>query len=499
MEGHVPLSEDLDWNRRLNDVLPVTASRNAKWYYSIFHNVTAIVSAGVLGLPTAMADLTWGPGIVLLILSWVITLFTLWQMVEMHEMFPGRRFDRYHELGQEAFGKRLGRWIVIPQQLLVQVSVDIVYMVAGGQALKNIYMLNCHGCSSKNVGSDDIAEKQYESASLWILIYGSVHLLLVHLPNLNSIAALSLAAAIMSVSYSTIAWAIPVNKGHHQPQDYHLPYYPEISPAPGPEPPATANAHTAHQVLSIFNALGVIAFAYAGHNVVLEIQATLPSTPERPSKIAMWRGVVWAYVIVAACYFPVAIICYWAYGNQLAAYSNILQFEGMLRHNYKGILTAANVMLIIHILGSYQIYAMPVFDMLETALAKKWLLPPTLKLRLITRTTYVGFTMFVATIFPFFKALLGFFGGFAFAPTTYFLPCCIWLIVCKPKRFSMSWTINWICIILGVLLMFTATIGGCWALVNEWNSYQFRRFWKWQDCPGVNSAQYCTAPTPAPH
>jgi len=140
-----------------------------------------------------------GPGIVLLILSWVITLFTLWQMVEMHEIVPGKRFDRYHELGQEAFGKRLGLWIVLPQQLLVQVSVDIVYMVVGGQALKNIYMLNCPGCSSKNVGSDDIAEIQYESVSLWILIYGSVHLLLVHLPNLNSIAALSLAAAIMSV------------------------------------------------------------------------------------------------------------------------------------------------------------------------------------------------------------------------------------------------------------------------------------------------------------
>jgi hypothetical protein len=90
--------------------------------------------------------------------------------------------------------------------------------------------------------------------------------------------------------------------------------------------------------------------------VVLEIQATLPSKPERPSKIAMWRGVLEAYVIVlAACYFPVAIICYWAYGNQLAAYSNILQFQGTLRHNYKGILTAANVMLIIHNLGSYQV------------------------------------------------------------------------------------------------------------------------------------------------
>jgi hypothetical protein len=36
-----------------------------------------------------------------------------------------------------------------------------------------------------------------------------------------------------------------------------------------------------------------------------------------------------------------------------------------------------------------QIYAMPVFDMLEMVLVKKWVLPPSLKLRLITRTTYV--------------------------------------------------------------------------------------------------------------
>jgi len=73
------------------------------------------------------------------------------------------------------------------------------HRVHGGRrpSVENIYMLNCHGCCSKNVGSDDVAEKQYESASLWILIYSSVHLLLVHLP--NSIAAISLAAAIMSV------------------------------------------------------------------------------------------------------------------------------------------------------------------------------------------------------------------------------------------------------------------------------------------------------------
>jgi len=72
-------------------------------WYSAFHNVTAIVGAGVLGLPSAMSYLGWPAGIVVLVLSWVISLYTLWQLVKMHEM-DGRRFNRYHELGQYAFG-----------------------------------------------------------------------------------------------------------------------------------------------------------------------------------------------------------------------------------------------------------------------------------------------------------------------------------------------------------------------------------------------------------
>lgn len=43
----------------LDDWLPITSSRNAKWYYSTFHNVTAMVGSGVLGLPFAMSELGW--------------------------------------------------------------------------------------------------------------------------------------------------------------------------------------------------------------------------------------------------------------------------------------------------------------------------------------------------------------------------------------------------------------------------------------------------------
>ncbi|KAL6010180.1 hypothetical protein ACLOJK_000611 [Asimina triloba] len=102
----VAIKKDWQKQKAIDEWLPITSSRNAKWWYSAFHNVTAMVGAGVLSLPFAMSELGWGPGVAVLILSWIITLYTLWQMVEMHEMVPGKRFDRYHELGQYAFASR---------------------------------------------------------------------------------------------------------------------------------------------------------------------------------------------------------------------------------------------------------------------------------------------------------------------------------------------------------------------------------------------------------
>ena len=45
--------------KSIDDWLPINARRNAKWWYSAFHNVTAMVGAGVLSLPYAMSELGW--------------------------------------------------------------------------------------------------------------------------------------------------------------------------------------------------------------------------------------------------------------------------------------------------------------------------------------------------------------------------------------------------------------------------------------------------------
>ncbi|XP_073142947.1 lysine histidine transporter 2-like [Henckelia pumila] len=421
----------------LNEWLPVTSSRNGKWWYSTFHNVTAMVGAGVLGLPYAMSELGWGPGVTVMVLSWIITLYTLWQMVEMHEMVPGKRFDRYHELGQHAFGQKLGLWVVVPQQLMVEVGVNIVYMITGGKSLKKIH--------------DIVRPNQSIRLTYFIMIFGSVHFFLSHLPNFNSISGISLAAAIMSVGYSTIAWVASVHKGIGEGEVKYV----------------ARGSNNSERLFGFFSALGDVAFAFAGHNVVLEIQATIPSTPEKPSKKPMMKGVIIAYIVVALCYFPVAFLGYAVFGRNVE--DNIL----ISLEKPVWLIIAANIFVVIHVIGSYQVFAMGVFDMVESFLVKKMKFNPTRLLRIVTRTIYVAVTMGLAISFPFFGGLLGFFGGFAFAPTTYYLPCIIWLAVHKPKRFSLSWCINWICIVVGVLLMILAPIGALRMIILQAKDYKF--------------------------
>ncbi|KAJ4827317.1 hypothetical protein Tsubulata_003267, partial [Turnera subulata] len=236
-------------------------------------------------------------------------------MVEMHEMVPGKCFDRYHELGQckmnttPACIEKLGLYIVVPQQLICEVGVDIVYMVTGGKSLQKIYNL-VHKDGGKN-----------------IMTFASCHFVLAHLPNFNSIFGVSLAATVMSLSYSTNAWGASVDKGRQADVAYGY--------------KATTTSGTA---FNFFTALGDVAFAYAGHNVVLEIQATIPSSPEKNIQRA---NVEKSDLCLCSCGTVLLPSCF------------------------------------------DRLYAMPVFDMLETLLVKKLHFSPSWMLRFVTRNLYV--------------------------------------------------------------------------------------------------------------
>lgn len=102
-------------------------------------------------------------------------------------------------------------------------------------------------------------------------------------------------------------------------------------------------------MLNFFTGLGGIALSYAGHSVVLEIQATLPSTTSNPSKDPMWKGVMVAYVVVALCYFPLALVGYGVFGNDVS--DNIL----ISLKTPVWAITLANLLVVMHVIGSYQV------------------------------------------------------------------------------------------------------------------------------------------------
>jgi amino acid permease len=349
---------------------------------------------------------------VALLASWGITLYTLRLLVELHECVPGVRFDRYRDLGVHALGPRLGLWVVVPLQLIVQVGCDVVYMVTGGKCLQKFVESVCASCTPLH-------------QSYWICIFGGSQFLLAQLPNLDAITAVSFAAAAMSLSYSTVSWSACLARGPVRGVSY-----------------AYQDGSGADSAFRVFSALGQVAFAYAGHGVVLEIQATVPSTPAKPSRVPMWRGTVAAYLVTALCYFPVAFAGYWTFGRDVG--DNVL--VSLQRPTW--LVAAANMMVVVHVIGSYQVYAMPVFESMETILITKFRVPTGALLRLVARSTYVGknrarhappernlcldgpnltcipvtaFTLFVAVTFPFFGDLLGFFGGFGFTPTSFFV------------------------------------------------------------------------------
>lgn len=112
---------------------------------------------------------------------------------------------------------------------------------------------------------------------------------------------------------------------------------------------AYKSAGSADYVFRVFNALGQISSAFAGHAVVLEIQATIPSTPETPSKVLMWKGVVGAYLVNAVCYFPAALIGYWAFGQDVD--DNVL--IALRRPSW--LIASANLMVVVHVIGGFQV------------------------------------------------------------------------------------------------------------------------------------------------
>ena len=136
------------------------------------------------------------------------------------------------------------------------------------------------------------------------------------------------------------------------------------------------------------------------------------------------------------------------------------------------ILILVNVTSMLYGCYGVQVYAMPVYDMIEYQLVKRRI-PNGFVTRLIYRTLYIVLVAFVAITLPFFGDLLGFIGALGFGPTTYSLPSIFWLLVKKPKWTNWHFWASWFCIIAGILITIFGAIGGLRGIIVAASEYEF--------------------------
>ncbi|KAK9865226.1 hypothetical protein WJX84_001110 [Apatococcus fuscideae] len=96
-------------NSQHDKELPVTAAQNGNWWSMAASIYLGTMGVAALNWPHAMASLTWVGGVITNVLAFFISFYTLYEMLEMHEM-KGRRCNRYRELGRLAFGGIFEAW-----------------------------------------------------------------------------------------------------------------------------------------------------------------------------------------------------------------------------------------------------------------------------------------------------------------------------------------------------------------------------------------------------
>uniref|UniRef100_A0A2P2JUK4 Putative amino acid permease 7 n=1 Tax=Rhizophora mucronata TaxID=61149 RepID=A0A2P2JUK4_RHIMU len=422
--------------------------RTGTLWTAVAHIITGVIGSGVLSLAWSMAQLGWIAGPLAMLVFAAITLVSVFLLSNCYRSpdpeYGPRRSTSYLEAVDFRLGKK-NAWLC---GLFVQVNlygVGIAYTVTSAISMRAIQKSNCyhregHGAAC-NYGD-----------TLYMLIFGATQLILSQIPDFHNIQWLSIVAAIMSFSYSSIGLALGFAKVL---EDRHV---------KGSITGVSASS-TADKAWSVSQALGDIAFAYPYSLILLEIQDTLKSPP--PENKTMKKASTIAVLVTTFFYLCCGGFGYAAFGQDTPG--NLLTGFGFYEPYW--LVDLANACIVLHLIGGYQVYSQPLFASIEKWFAGRWpnsrfvndhftlrlSLLPALELnmfRLCFRTAYVISTTGIAMIFPYFNQVIGLLGALGFWPLTIYFPVEMHV---KRKKIE-AWTTEWIMLRVFSIICLSVTL-----------------------------------------
>ncbi|CAK9158826.1 unnamed protein product [Ilex paraguariensis] len=416
------------------------------------HIITAIIGSGVLSLAWGVAQLGWVAGVTTLMVFSGITLYTSNLLADCYrspDPVTGRRNYSYMEAVKNNLGGKMYMACGMVQY------VNLSGMIIGYTITASISMAAIQK-------SDCFHKRGHEapckfSHNPYMIGLGILEIFLSQIPNFHNLSMLSIVAAIMSFGYASIGMGLGLAK---------------ILSGQGKRTSLTGlevgiDLSAAEKTWRMFRAFGDIAFAYTYSQILIEIQDTLKSSP--PENKVMEKANMIGVSVTTTFYMMCGCFGYAAFGNH--APGNMLTGFGFFEPFW--LVDLANVCIVVHLVGAYQVFSQPVYSALESWAARTW---PKSKfvtgeysinigiakkyrfninfLRLTWRTIFVIMATLLAMVLPFFNDVLAFLGALGYWPLTVYFPIQMYIAQKKIRWWSSRWCglqlINLVCLLVAL-------------------------------------------------
>ncbi|KAK7840949.1 amino acid permease 2 [Quercus suber] len=381
--------------------------RTGTFWTASAHIITAVIGSGVLSLAWAIAQLGWIAGPTVMFLFSFVGFYASSLLADCYrtgDPVSGKRNYTYMDAVRSILGGAKFKACGFIQYMNL-FGIAVGYTIAASISMTAIKRSNCfHASSDKN--------PCHMSTTPYMLLFGITEIVFSQIPDFDQIWWLSIVAAVMSFTYSSIGLALGIAK---------------------------------------VAARGTLRGSLTGISIGADDTIKSPPSESKTMKKATFISVSVTTIFYMLC----GCMGYAAFGD--LAPGNLLTGFGFY-HPY-WLLDIANAAIVIHLVGAYQVFCQPIFAFVEKKAAKKWpesgfitkefpIPIPGLgsfKLnlfRLVWRTMFVMLTTIISMLLPFFNDVVGLLGALGFWPLTVYFPVEMYI---KQKRIP-KWSTRWMCL-----------------------------------------------------
>ncbi|KAK7311522.1 hypothetical protein RJT34_09725 [Clitoria ternatea] len=433
------------------------------------HIITAVIGSGVLSLAWAVAQLGWIAGPAVMVIFSFVTYYTSILLSDCYrtgDPLTGKRNYTYMDAIHSNFG---GRGFKVKMCGIVQYinlfGGAVGYTIASSISMMAIERSNCF---HKSGGKDPC----HMNSNKYMISFGIVQIIFSQIPDFDQLWWLSIIASVMSFVYSTIGLGLGIGKVI------------ENRRIAGSLTGISIGTVTQiDKVWRTMQAIGDIAFAYSYSCVLMEIQNTIKSLPSESK--TMKKATFISVAITTIFYMLCGSSGYGAFGD--SSPGNILTGFGF--YNPHWLIDIANAAIVIHLIGSYQVYSQPLFAFVEKNVAQRFphsdfvnkeIEVPLLGLqlyklnifKLVWRTIFVITATLISMLLPFFNDVVGLLGALGFWPLTVYFPVEMYIVQKKIPKWSPKWMCLQILSISCLLISIGAAVGSTAGIIFDLKTYK---------------------------